>query len=64
MPIYVNICNLIIRFLCDSIGIIGKVIGGDIVEYNPDRDIDNITACVAAKLLKELAGKIVDSHRL
>jgi agmatinase len=31
------------------------VIGADIVEYNPDRDINDMTAVVAAKLLKELA---------
>lgn len=31
------------------------VVGGDIVEYNPDRDINDMTAVVAAKLLKELA---------
>ena len=37
----------------------GKVIGADIVEYNPDRDINNITAVTAAKLLKELMGKIM-----
>ena len=37
----------------------GEVIGGDIVEYNPKRDINNITAVTAAKLLKELMGKIL-----
>ncbi len=35
------------------------VVGADIVEYNPDRDINNMTAMVAAKLLKELAGKLL-----
>jgi arginase family enzyme len=37
----------------------GKVIGADIVEYNPKKDINNITAITAAKLLKELMGKIL-----
>ncbi|MBT4271267.1 MAG: agmatinase [Candidatus Marinimicrobia bacterium] len=37
----------------------GNVVGGDIVEYNPDRDINNMTAVVAAKLLKEVLGKIL-----
>ncbi len=37
----------------------GKVVGGDIVEYNPDRDINGVTAVVAAKLLKELLGKML-----
>jgi arginase family enzyme len=31
------------------------VVGGDVVEYNPDRDIHDMTAAVAAKLVKELA---------
>ena len=34
------------------------VIGADIVEYNPDRDINDMTAAVAAKLVKELAALI------
>ena len=33
----------------------GQVIGGDVVEYNPDRDINEMTASVAAKLARELA---------
>lgn len=35
------------------------VIGGDIVEYNPDRDIGGITAVLAAKLIKEFAALCV-----
>ena len=37
----------------------GSVVGGDIVELNPDRDINNITALTAAKLMKEIMGKIM-----
>lgn len=33
------------------------VLGADIVEYNPERDINNMTAVVCAKLLKEIAAK-------
>lgn len=36
----------------------GPVIGGDIVELNPDRDLNDMTATLAAKLLKELAARI------
>jgi agmatinase len=36
----------------------GKLIGGDIVEYNPDRDLHSMTAMTAAKLLKELIARI------
>ncbi len=47
----------------DVISIIQKidvaVIGADIVEYNPTRDLNNVTAMVAFKLLKELIAKMV-----
>lgn len=33
----------------------GPIVGADIVEYNPHRDVNGVTAVVAAKLLKELA---------
>ncbi len=36
------------------------VIGADIVELNPRQDINNMTAMVGAKLLKELAGKMIE----
>ncbi len=32
----------------------GNLVGADIVEYNPTRDINGITSVVAAKLLKEI----------
>lgn len=38
------------------------VIAADIVEYNPRRDWDDITATLAAKLLKEIAGVML-RHR-
>ena len=36
-----------------------RIVGADIVEYNPERDINGITAMVAAKLLKEIAGRML-----
>lgn len=36
----------------------GNLIGADIVEYNPDRDVHGVTAMTAAKLLKELIARI------
>jgi agmatinase len=33
----------------------GGIVGADVVELNPSRDINNMTAVVAAKLVKELA---------
>lgn len=37
----------------------GEIVGADIVEYNPVRDLDGITAGVAAKIVKELIGKMI-----
>jgi arginase family enzyme len=37
----------------------GNLIGADIVEYNPARDINSVTGMVAAKLLKEILGRIM-----
>jgi len=34
------------------------IVGADIVEYNPVRDVHNMTAMVAYKLMKELIGKM------
>ena len=33
----------------------GPIVGADVVEYNPARDIHDMTATLAAKLVKELA---------
>lgn len=35
-----------------------RVIGADIVEYNPDREVHGMTAMVAAKLVREICTKI------
>ncbi len=37
----------------------GTLVAADIVEYNPHRDIQNVTAMVAAKLMKEVAARLV-----
>jgi arginase len=37
------------------------IVGADIVEYNPVQDINGMTARVAAKLMKELADKMLKS---
>lgn len=34
----------------------GPIAGADVVELNPDRDVNGMTAAVAAKLVKELCG--------
>jgi agmatinase len=37
----------------------GTIVGADIVEYNPAQDISEMTAVVAAKILKEILGKMI-----
>jgi len=36
-----------------------EVIGADIVEYNPNRDFQDMTAFLAAKMMKEILGKMM-----
>jgi len=43
--------------IIQNIGV--EVVGADIVEYNPVRDVNNMTAMVAYKMFKELAAKMV-----
>jgi arginase family enzyme len=37
----------------------GYFVGADIVEYNPRQDLGGVTATVAAKLVKEVAGRML-----
>lgn len=37
----------------------GEIVGADVVEYNPVRDVSGMTAMVAAKILKEIVGKMI-----
>jgi arginase len=37
----------------------GRLVGADIVELNPGRDGEGLTAVVAAKLLKEIAARMI-----
>jgi arginase len=39
----------------------GQIVGGDIVEYNPLQDVGGITATVAAKIVKEILGKMISA---
>lgn len=41
----------------------GDIVGADVVEYNPVRDIDGMTAVVAAKIVKEILGKMISGNR-
>lgn len=38
------------------------IVAADVVEYNPRCDVSNITAIVAAKLVKEIAGMMAMTH--
>ncbi len=44
-------------------GIEVPIVGADIVEYNPTRDVSDMTAMVAAKLVKEILGKMLSGVR-
>jgi arginase family enzyme len=35
-----------------------EIVGGDVVEFNPQMDSSGMTAIVAAKLVKEIAARI------
>ncbi len=37
----------------------GEIVGADVVEYNPVQDLKGVTATVAAKILKEILGKMI-----
>lgn len=37
----------------------GEIVGADLVEYNPVRDVGGLTATVAAKIVKEILGKMI-----
>jgi agmatinase len=38
----------------------GRVVGADIVELNPQRDVSEITAAACSKILKEICGRILE----
>jgi arginase len=37
----------------------GTLVGADVVEYNPRQDLASVTAIVAAKIVKEVAGRML-----
>ena len=39
----------------------GPIVGADIVELNPHRDPGGLTAVVAAKLVKEVAARMIET---
>jgi arginase family enzyme len=41
----------------------GPLVGADIVELNPSRDVVDMTAMVGAKLVKEIAGAMLTRRR-
>ena len=40
-------------------GLGGPIVGADVVEFNPAKDLDGLTAAVAAKIVREIAGSIL-----
>ncbi|RRH93547.1 agmatinase [Mesorhizobium tamadayense] len=43
-------------------GIDQPIVAADVVEYNPRQDLSNVTALVAAKLVKEIAGMMLKTN--
>lgn len=41
----------------------GEIVGADLVEYNPVQDIGGVTATVAAKVLKEILGRMIAGEK-
>ena len=51
--------GLLVRDVLDVLAALGgEVTGADVVEYNPVNDVRDLTARVAAKFVKELAGRL------
>ena len=49
-----------VRDVLDVLGWIdAPVVGGDVVEYCPARDVDGLTALTAAKIVRELAARML-----
>jgi arginase len=41
----------------------GDIVGADVVEYNPRQDLGGVTATVAAKIVREVAGRMLTDGR-
>ena len=41
----------------------GAIVGADVVEYNPSQDLGGMTASVAAKVVREIAGQMMAAPR-
>jgi arginase len=39
----------------------GEIVGAHVVEYNPVQDLGGVTSTAAAKILKEILGKMIGS---
>ena len=56
--------GLSVREILDALHRIeSPIVGADVVEYNPKRDVNGMTAVVAAKLVKELAALAAEGNR-
>ena len=51
--------RLAVRGITHLHAITGEIVGADLVEFNPKRDVSCLTAMVCAKILKEILGKML-----
>ena len=54
--------GLTTREVLEIVGQVPGLVGADVVELNPSRDVGGITAALAAKLVKELASRILEGQ--
>jgi arginase family enzyme len=40
----------------------GEIVGADLVEFNPEQDVAGMTGVVAAKVVKEVLGRMMDKR--
>ena len=40
----------------------GEIVGADVVEFNPKMDLGGVTAAVTAKIVKEIAGRMIGAR--
>ena len=60
-PVYPILNREVIKIIQDLK--VSEIVGADIVELNPKRDPSGVTAMTAAKILKEIASRMLPQLR-
>jgi arginase family enzyme len=51
--------GLVLRDALRMLETLDKLVGADVVEYNPRCDVGHLTAVLAAKMVKEICGHVI-----